>query len=326
MAVAGYGALTPAVARAEGNTALAESLFREGKTLMDKKDFARACPKFAESLRQDASSGSALALGVCYAGLGKTASAWSAYLTAATLARRDGRKDREKAAAQRAAELEKKLAHVTLELSPETRALAGLEVKQDDSAVGSAAWENAPIDPGVHKLIVTASHKKPFETEFTVDNTAASQVVKIPVLEDEYVAPPDVPNKPGEKPQGNDKPSLLRTTGYVVGGVGLASLAVGGVFGAVAISKSSDAKSHCPAAQCGDRSAVDNNHTAGTFADISTVTIALGGVALVAGVIFVLTAPSASAKTGQGGASAPALYPMLGIGPQSGSAGIGGAF
>ncbi len=320
LAVVGHGVVTPRVAHAEGNTALAESLFREGKSFMDKKDFARACPKFAESLRQDASSGSALALGVCYAGLGKTASAWSAYLTAATLARRDGRKDREKAAAQRAAELEKKLAHVTLELSPETRALAGLEVKQDDSAVGSAAWENAPIDPGVHKLVVTASHKKPFEADFTVDSTASSQVVKIPVLEDEYIAPPDQPNKPDKTP-ANDKPNLLRTTGYVVGGVGLGSLAVGGIFGALAISKGSDAKSHCPAVQCSDRSAVENNHTAGTFADISTVTMSLGGVALVAGVIFVLTSPSTSAKTGQ-----TPLYPVLGIGPQSGSAGIGGAF
>ncbi len=324
----GQSALMERAANAQGNTALAESLFREGKAMMDKKDFAHACPKFAESLRQDASSGSALALGVCYAGLGKTASAWSAYLTASTLARRDGRKDREKAAAQRAAELEKKLAHVTLELSPETRTLAGLEVKQDDIAVGSAAWENAPIDPGVHKLTVTASKKKPFETEFTVDNTAASQVVKIPVLEDEYVAPPEQPNKP-DKPdnaQTADKPSLLRTTGYVVGGVGLASLAAGGVFGALAISKGGDAKSRCPATQCSDRAAVNDNHTAGTFADISTVTMSLGGVALLAGVIFVLTSPSASAKTGHAPAASPALYPMLGIGPQSGSLGIGGAF
>lgn len=326
-AALGSGTLSEGVARAEGNAALAESLFREGKSLMDKKDFARACPKFAESLRQDASSGSALALGVCYAGLGKTASAWSAYLTAATLARRDGRKDREKAAAQRAAELEKKLAHVTLELSPETRALAGLEVKQDESAVGSAAWENAPVDPGVHKIVVTASHKKPFETEFTVDTTASSQVVKIPVLEDEYVAPPEQPSKPQTDKQTGDKPSALRTTGYVVGGVGLAALAVGGIFGAVAISKASDAKSHCPTPQCSDQNAVNDNHTAGTFADISTVTMSLGGVALVAGVIFVLTSPSGSAKTGQAPAAAPApLYPMLGVGPQSATAGVGGAF
>jgi hypothetical protein len=316
-------ALGQSDARADGggNSALAESLFREGKTLMDKKDFAHACPKFAESLRQDASSGSALALGVCYSGLGKTASAWSAYLTAATLARRDGRKDREKAAAQRAAELEKKLAHVTLELSPETRALTGLEVKQDDASVGSAAWENAPIDPGAHKLVVTAPHKKPFETSFTVDTSAASQVVKIPVLEDEYVAPPDPVARVDKPTSAENKPSMLRTTGYVVGGVGLASLAVGGFFGALAISKGSDAKSHCPAVKCSDQSAVNDNHTAGTFADISTVTMSLGAVALVAGGIFVLTSPS-SARTGQ----VPALYPVVGVGAGSGAAGVGGSF
>jgi len=319
IAIGAIGVMDERVARADGNTALAESLFREGKSLMDKKDFAHACPKFAESLRQDASSGSALALGVCYSGLGKTASAWSAYLTAATLARRDGRKDREKAAATRASELEKKLAHVTLDLSPETRALAGLEVKQDDTAVGSAAWENAPIDPGPHKIVVTASHKKPFETEFTVDNTASSQTVKIPVLEDEYVAPPEQPKQP-DKPQTAEKSSALRTTGYVVGGVGLAALAVGGVFGGLAISKGSDAKGHCPTTQCSDRNAVNDNHTAGTFADISTVTMSLGGVALVAGVIFVLTSPSPSAKTGH------ALYPVVGVGPNAGSAGVGGSF
>src|SRR5580692_4091789 len=86
--------LVTASAGAQGNSAIAESLFRDGKKLLERKRYDEACPKFAESARLDPSSGVELALGLCYEGQGKTASAWGAFVNAASLARRDGRKDR----------------------------------------------------------------------------------------------------------------------------------------------------------------------------------------------------------------------------------------
>src|SRR5271156_4573673 len=90
--------LSVASAGAQSNSAMAESLFRDGKKLLEERRFDEACPKFKESSRLGPASGVELALGLCYEGQGKTASAWGAYVTAASLARRDGRHDRELAA------------------------------------------------------------------------------------------------------------------------------------------------------------------------------------------------------------------------------------
>src|SRR5580698_4374486 len=128
--------LAATAADAQSNSAMAESLFRDGKKLLEERRFDEACPKFKESSRLDPSSGVELALGLCYEGQGKTASAWGAYVTAASLARRDGRHDRELAANKHAQALEPKLSHVTLVVAPETVAVAGLTVKQDGIVVG----------------------------------------------------------------------------------------------------------------------------------------------------------------------------------------------
>src|SRR6476619_3478469 len=73
-----------------GDKALAESLFDAGRQLMQAGDFQQACPKFAESQRQDPSPGTLINLAKCYEGLGRTASAWADDKEAATLARTMG--------------------------------------------------------------------------------------------------------------------------------------------------------------------------------------------------------------------------------------------
>src|SRR5580658_1768873 len=173
-------------AGAQSNSAMAESLFREGQQLLELRRFDEACPKFKESANLDPSSGVELALGLCYEGQGKTASAWGAYVTAASLARRDNRHDREQAANKHAEALEPKLAHITIEVAPETAALAGLQVKQDGIVVGSEVWKSAPADPGSHTLEVTAPGKKPFTTTFLVDPSSQA-VAHVPALQN---APP----------------------------------------------------------------------------------------------------------------------------------------
>lgn len=338
LACVGLLALTCAgTSRAQSNSAIAENLFREGKTLMTKGDYEHACPKFAESVRIDASSGSALALGVCLAAQGKTASAWSAYLNAAGLARRDGQKDRENAASARAKELEPKLARVTFDVAPATRALAQLEVREDGVLINSAAWADQPVDPGAHTLVVGAPAKKTFSTSFTVSDAGKKQTVVVPVLEDEPRAAPAP--APAPEPSATVKPrplaptpreppssgegSALRTTGFVIAGLGAAALATGGVFGVLALQKVHDVNKKCPTSPCADADAVNGDHTAGTFADVSTVTMIGGGVAVLAGVIFVLAAPKRADDAPKNGATA---HPVLLFGPGSGSVGVGGTF
>ena len=304
-------------AYAQGGTAIAEGLFREGKKLLDEKKFAEACPKFEESARLEPSSGVELALGICYEGLGKTASAWAAYESAISLARRDNRKDREKAATAKAASLEPKLAHVTFHAPDAVANLPGLQLKEDNVVIGAAGWKNAPVDPGAHTIEVVATGKKPWQSSFTIDGPATSKTVEIPALEDVPVETAVVVEQPGG---GRVIIQQQQPTTNVFRIVAIASLTVAGaslvgasVLGGIAISNSSDAKKRCPTSPCSDAGAVAENDTAGTLADWSTALFVATGVFAAVGVTFLFFHPP-KAKT----------EAHLVIGP--GFVGLGGQF
>src|SRR6516164_3682204 len=76
----------PAVAHAQASPqdqAVAQSLYDEAKTLMNAKNFVQACPKLEESQRLDPSPATEFHLADCYEQVGRTASAWAAFLEVA---------------------------------------------------------------------------------------------------------------------------------------------------------------------------------------------------------------------------------------------------
>lgn len=66
LASAAIWSATPASAQTANESALAESLFRKGRELMDAEQFGAACPKLAESQRLDPNLATQLNLGACY--------------------------------------------------------------------------------------------------------------------------------------------------------------------------------------------------------------------------------------------------------------------
>jgi hypothetical protein len=293
----------PRVAAAQSNTALAESLFKEGKTLLAAKDYAAACPKFAESAKLDPASGTYYALGLCYEGAKKYASAWSAYLDAATSARRDRNDDREKNANKKAADVEKLVPRVAFKVAPSTAALAGVELAVDGQVLPAASWNAAPIDGGSHRLVVKAQGKKDYEASFDVSPSPAKNEVSVPELAD-VPAPPPVAGPAAPLPPESSQ-SGMKIAGFAFIGVGAASVAAGAIFGAMALSASSDVKKVCSVQSCTDPSAVDENERAKTFADVSTITFIAGAALAATGVVLVLVAPSGKKNL----AFAPAVAP-----------------
>ncbi len=177
----------PTFAQSSADRAMAETLYQQGRALMDKKDYEGACAKFAESQRLDPATGTLLNLATCHERQGKLASAWLEYTEAASMARRDGRADRQQYAQQRAEALAPKLPRLTIELGP---ALDGLDVIVQldgvtlrDAALGVAA----PLDPGVHIVTAEAPGKRRFVQQVEIGDDAASETVVIAMLED---APP----------------------------------------------------------------------------------------------------------------------------------------
>jgi hypothetical protein len=177
--------ISAATARADSNSALAESLFGEGKQLMSADKFAEACAKFEESYKLDPAGGTLLNLALCHEKLGRTATAWSEFNDAETTARRDGRVDREKFAAEHVKALEPTLSRLTVVVPQDSR-VAGLELKVDRTALGEALWGTAlPFDPGTHLVTATAPHKRAWTGTIVLGARGDRQQVTVGPLVDE---------------------------------------------------------------------------------------------------------------------------------------------
>lgn len=93
--------------------------------------------------------------------------------------------------------------------------------------------------------------------------------------------------------------STQKVLGLVVGGVGVAGLAVGGVFGLLTSSSYSSQKDNCASPEtCANREGALSDHdSAVTNGTISTIGFIGGGALLVGGAVLFLTAPKASSSS-----------------------------
>lgn len=272
-------------APAQADVAAAEALYREGRALMEKGDLDAGCPKLAESQRLDPSSGTALNLALCHFKQGKTATAWAEYLVAARLARQQGKPERVEEAQKRAAELEKDLSHLTI-LAPSP--LPGLEVRRDDVLVEAGSFgTKLPIDPGKHRVVVTAPGHAPKTLEIVIGAARDAQSLTIPALE-KAAAPASDSGAPREA----SGPGALP---WVVGGAGVAIAGVGAAFGGLALAAYGDAKAACPSRTGCSTEALDLRSQANVRAKVADVMIPVGIAAVGAGVVlYIVRRPKAA--------------------------------
>jgi hypothetical protein len=281
---------------AEQRTA-AEELFQQARELMVQKSFATACDKFAASQELDPGLGTQLYLADCYDSAGKSASAWALFREVSTAARRAGEQDRERIADERANDLATRLSKV--ELHVDTRqAIAGLELRLNDVVIPRASWNTAlPLDPGPLHVEARAPGKRPWHFNGAIEQGPASRRIEIPSLSPAPGAPAPVGRADAAAASGRPAPqthaSAQRTFGYVASGVGLAALAVGGIFGYRAYASNQKSKGECRTEDpnaC-TRQGVALREEAQQGSTISTAATIGGGVLLAGGVVLLLTAP-----------------------------------
>lgn len=293
--------LPPASAFADGaEQARAEILFKEGRKLMEAKQYAEACPKLADSQRIDPAAGTALLLGVCYEHVGKLATAYGTYREAQRLATIRKREDWVKSATTKADALEARIPKLEIIVPPASR-LEGLSVALDGTNVGRSEWGTAlPVDPGKHEIAANAPGYKSFHADVVVEEGKPARV-EVPALAAQPRPPAEVQPKPLAAPPpvaSSTAGSGQRTTGWIIGGIGLVGLAFGGVGGALALGAQSDAKDLCTSYPVGcpaDGTGTEANDRAYTWATISTIGFIAGALGVAAGTVLILTAPSQSA-------------------------------
>jgi len=324
MALVAPVGLCPGMAAAQEakDRAMAESLFRAGRVLMEKGKYAEACPKIAESQRIDPHIGTLLNLALCHEGEGMTASAWAEYLQVAEQSKRAGQADRQRIARQRADALEPSLAKVIIDAPA-----PGVEVTLDGEAIQAGAF-GTPFwaDPGEHVVQATASGKVPYTEKFTLA-AAGEHEVKLPPLEAEKppAPPPPVAPPPAAPAEDANQEAVARRRllGYVIGGGGVVLVAVGAYLGVHAFSEKSTAEAECDAQYC-TQVGLDAISQMKTSEAVSTVTIGSGLVALGVGAYLVLFGHSGDVRASGGARGGLVVAPT--VGPQARGVALQGAW
>jgi hypothetical protein len=293
-----------AAAQPEDRRAAAQALFEQGKKLVEAGKFKEACPKLADSQRLDPGIGTSLWLADCYENAGQTASAWAQFKEAAAAAAM-AKDPREKVARQRAADLEKKLARLTINIAPENKAVV---VKRDGIFVGASELGNPlPVDPGTHEIVASATGYKTWKKFIDVPPQSTNTSITIPVLEPDTASSPSTPPvtappagppttgpEPAKREEGESDGSTQRVIGVVVGGIGIVGVGVGTFFAFDAKSTydKSNKDGRCTNNECYPEG-TQLRHDAESKATIATIAIGVGAAAIVAGAVLFFTAPRA---------------------------------
>ncbi|WP_394821551.1 hypothetical protein [Pendulispora albinea] len=113
--------------------------------------------------------------------------------------------------------------------------------------------------------------------------------------------------------------STMRIAGIATGGVGIALLGAGAVFGLIAKSKNDDAAKLCTGSVCNSPEAINLTDDARRAATFSTVGFIAGGVAVAGGILLYVLAPPSEKKVGS-------IHVSPRLGPQVAGITIGGVW
>lgn len=279
------------------NPAAAEALFEQARAAMANGSFDIACARFRDSDKLDPAVGTRFNLADCEERRGRVATAWSLFRGVLSELAQDD--DRRPIAEERARALEPRIPY--LKMRPGADAPPGLRVRIDGVELGEGSFGLAlPMDPGSHELVLIPAEG------------GAAQQSTFSLREGEHL---DLPirlasagaGKPSSEPRPVDEgllagePFAARNSqqkwAYVVGGVGVASVAFGAVTGIVTLNKKSTANANCSDRRrvC-NQAGVDANESGKTYGALSAVGLGLGVVGLAAGAYLWLTAPPGSAN------------------------------
>jgi tetratricopeptide (TPR) repeat protein len=284
----------PAAAQTpQGDAAAAQLFFERGRDATTRGDAAEACKNFEESLRLDLAVGTLFNLARCEEDLGRFASAWQHLHEG--IDRLEESDSRRKPAIQAANAVEKRVPKLIIAFA--TGAPVG-QVLRDGVALSPVSLSLAlPVNPGMHAVIVKADghYDSKFEAELKEGELRTLTVNVGEPKPPEAVKADAVPNSKllAAQPPAS---SPVRTAGWIIAGVGAASLGVSAVTGALAFERSQVVKDRCDASGTCDSEGLDALGTSQKYGRVATATVIIGGVFLGAGAVLILLGKPESAQ------------------------------
>lgn len=243
-------------------------------------------------------------LALCEEKLGKLVAALGDYELAAADARAEKAEQVAEEVEGRLESLRARIPKITVKrgAGADTAIVAVDGVSLGDQVIGLPM----PTDPGPHTVEAQAPGFKPFRQSLRLAEQQ-SETVEL-VLEAEPAAPPNLVG--GAAPPSVARPPVY---GYVIGGIGLASLATSGVFFGLRASKISSLDKACPDHQCPSSTQQSDIDAGKRYTTVANVTLAVGIAAVAGGLVLVLT-------------STPSSEPSLALAPAPGGAQLLGKF
>ncbi len=274
----------PALAHAQ--QAAADALFDSARSAMAKGDFDVACEQFRASDRLDPAVGTELNLADCEEKRGRLASAWELYRTVGE--KLTANDERLHFAQARAEALAARVPKLTLLLA--VGAPKDSTVRDGSVELGAAAFGIAlPLEPGAHELVVSAPgfEARTFQVRLSEGQTQSLTVAPGNALAAaKSRAPAAAPLLFNEEPKAGADTTTL---GYVLGGVGIASLGAGALTGLLVLGKQHTVDAECHPDKSCTSAGVEAASSGRTLQTVSNVSWVVGAVALGAGAYFLLT-------------------------------------
>jgi hypothetical protein len=291
--VAALAAAQAALAASPADRAAARQHWNQAEALKKKGQLAEACKHLEEVERLDPKLLTLMELAECSERLGKLVEARAQWSLARDRAKHDEKPQSKERAEKRLAVIDKRLAHLTLQLAANSP--AGAQVLGDDVPLDAASLGSAlPMNPGDHVIVVKAEGRE--DAKYPVKLAAGDKqtlAIAVGPAAASPTAPPASPPPPpaptvaapanvGASPP--PAPPALQTSSSWWSGQRTAGV----IFGAAGIVAVGAGSALCVMANR-DGSAVDRRLALGA------VSLASGGVLLLSGVVLLVSAPSEEA-------------------------------
>lgn len=284
---------TPALAQSKtGQTqadinARADDFFRKGREEQDRGNCNKALEHFRESHALKPGRGTLLNMGLCEKKLGQLAKALM-HLEE-LLPQLPSGDDRRQIVRDALAEIKPKVPYLRIVLRADSP--AGTIVTYDKAElVPTMIGTDMPVDPGKHVVVVEAPGLPDRKYDIVMEEGKKQTLQVEPGVKGGEAS--DIKTNTAES-ASNPK----RTAGFVVGGVGIASLITGVITGGMAASAYGDAEKACPSHKGCSPQAIDTANSGRTLSVVNTVTLALGVVAVGVSIPLILTSKKSEEST-----------------------------